>query len=215
MDDQFASATEDQDSEASITEDKGLSTDDGSETPSYETDASHQPMAGECNRRRNRERCWTARRARHARHQTRNNRNTRFLDISLFKDSQADNAIAYPDWRDQVQGYIRQGYPEQQICESVLAALEGVPKEMVQNDNDHSLQGILSVLDRIYRGAISFNKLNTRLSNITQSYSESVMDYFSQLTQLRTRLSKHHGHMYREGQLDKQVKEAFFTSLRP
>ena len=32
--------------------------------------------------------------------------------------------------------------------------------------------------------------------------------------QLHTRLSKHHGHMYREGQLDKQVKEAFFTGLR-
>ena len=110
-----------------------------------------------------------------------------------------------------MQGYIRQAYPEQQIHESVLAALEGTPKEMVQNDNDHSLRGILSVLDQIYRGAVSFNKLNTRLSNITQSYSESVMDYFSRLMQLRTRLSKHHGYMYRDSQLDKQVKEAFFT----
>ena len=41
------------------------------------------------------------------------------------------------------------------------------------------------------------------------------MDYFSRLMQLCTHLSKHHGHMYREGQLDKQVKEAFFTGLRP
>ena len=86
---------------------------------------------------------------------------------------------------------------------------------MVQSDNDHSLKGILSVLDTVYRGAISFNKLNIHLSNITQSYYESVMDYFSRLTQLHTRLMKHHGHMYREGQLDKQVKEASIRSTRP
>ena len=214
-DDQFASAAEDQESEASVTKDEDLSTNEGSEMPSYETDASRRTAVGERNRRCNRGRHCTARRARRAHDQIRNNWNTRFQDISLFKDSQADNAISYPDWRDQVQGYIRQAYPEQQIHESVLAALEGTPKEMVQNDNDHSLRGILIVLDRIYGGAVSFNKLNTRLANITQSYSESVMDYFSRLMQLRTRLSKHHGHMYREGQLDKQVKEAFFTGLRP
>ena len=109
-DDQFLSATEDQDSEASITEDEGLSTDDGSETPSYETDASHRPMAGKQNRRRNRGRRRMAHRTWRACHQTRNNRNNRFLNISLFKDLQANNAIAYPDWRDQVQGYICQGY---------------------------------------------------------------------------------------------------------
>ena len=86
---------------------------------------------------------------------------------------------------------------------------------MVQNDNDHSLRGILGILDRIYGGAVSLNKLNTCLSNITQSYSESIMDYFFQLTQLHTCLSKHHDYMYREGQLDKQVKEAFFTGLCP
>ena len=181
----------------------------------YDTETSRHTTVGDRNRRRNRGRRRTARRARRDRYATRNNRNPKFLDIALFKDSQADNAISYHDWRDQVQGYIRRKLPETQIRESVLSALEGTPKDMVLSDNDRSLKGILNVLDRIYGGATSFNKLNAKLSSITQGYSESVMDYFTRLTNLRTRLNKHHGHFYRDGQLDKQSKKAFFGGLRP
>ena len=74
---------------------------------------------------------------------TRNNRNPKFLASPLFKDSQADNAISYHDWRDQVQGYIRRKLPAR---ESVLSVLEGTPKDMALSDNDRSLKGILNML---------------------------------------------------------------------
>ena len=212
---QFASADESSFSSMSGSEDDLTEDEDDDDVVGYNTETSRHTTVGERNRRRNRGRRRTARRARRDRHATRNNRNPKFLDIALFKDSQADNAISYHDWRDQVQGYIRRRLPETQIRESVLSALEGTPKDMALSDNDRSLRGILNTLDRIYGGATSFNKLNAKLSSITQGYSESVMDYFTRLTNLRTRLNKHHGHFYREGQLDQQSKEAFFGGLRP
>ena len=143
--DQFASANEETPSSMSESEDDPSSDEDDDDVVSYDTESSRRTTVGDRYRRRNRGRSRTARRTRHA---TRNNRNPKFLDIALFKDSQADNAISYHDWRDQVQGYIRQGLPEAQIRESVLSALEGTPKDMALSDNDCSLRGILNVLDR-------------------------------------------------------------------
>ena len=213
--DQFASANEDSFSSMSGSEDDFSEDEDDDDVVSYDTETSRHTTVGDRNQRRNRGRRRTARRARRDRYATRNNQNPKFLDIALFKDSQADNAISYHDWRDQVQGYIRRKLPETQIRESVLSALEGTPKDMALSDNDRSLKGILNVLDRIHGGATSFNKLNAKLSSIMQGYNESVMDYFTWLTNLPTRLNKHHGHFYRDGQLDKQSKEAFFSGLRP
>ena len=146
---QFASANEGSFSSMSGSEDDFTEDEDDDDVVGYDTETSRHTTVGERNRRHNRGRHRTACRARRDRYATRNNRNPKFLDIALFKDSQADNAISYHDWRDQVQGYIRRRLPETQIRESVLSALKGTPKDMALSDNDRSLRGILNTLDRI------------------------------------------------------------------
>ena len=56
--------------------------------------------------------------------------------------------------------------------------------------------------------------LNNHLCNATQAYNESVKDYFERVIAIRSKLIKHHSHMYRDGQLKRQAKECFFDGLR-
>ena len=55
----------------------------------------------------------------------------------------------------------------------------------------------------------------TRCATSPSPYNESVKDYFERVIAIRSRLIKHHSHMYREGQLKRQAKECFFDGLRP
>ena len=126
--DQFASANEEAPSSMSGSEDDSSEDEDDDDVVSYDTESSRRTTVGDRDQRCNRGRRRTARRARCDRHTTCNNRNPKFLDIALIKDSQADNAIMYHNWRDQVQGYICRRLPETQIRESVLSALEGTPR---------------------------------------------------------------------------------------
>ena len=71
------------------------------------------------------------------------------------------------------------------------------------------------MLDKVYGGERSYVDLNNRLCNVAQSYNESVKDYFERVIAIRSKLIKHHSHMYREGQLKRQAKECFFDGLRP
>ena len=132
----------------------------------------------------------------------------------MFKDSPSNDAISYDDWREQVQSYIRQGRPERQILESVLASLEGMPRKATEEDETGTLEGVLYVLDKVYGGERSYVDLNNKMCNVAQSYNESVKDYFERVIAIRSRLIKHHSHMYREGQLKRQAKECFFDGLR-
>ena len=117
--------------------------------------------------------------------------------------------------REQVQSYIRQGRPERQIFESVLASLEGMPRKATEEDESGTLEGVLYVLDKVYGGERSYVDLNNKMCNVAQSYNESVKDYFERVIAIRSRLIKHHSHMYREGQLKTASEGVFLRWATP
>ena len=223
-DEEYTSAQEEQYSDGANDNDDDYSSEEDPDDPvGYDTETSRVETAGQRNRRRRRGHRRTVRNGLRCRiNQGRGQRlpqaanaATRFLDLAVFKDSPSNDAISYDDWREQVQSYIRQGRPERQIFESVLASLEGMPRKATEEDESGTLEGVLYVLDKVYGGERSYVDLNNKMCNVAQSYNESVKDYFERVIAIRSRLIKHHSHMYREGQLKRQAKECFFDGLRP
>ena len=140
------------------------------------------------------------------------------LNLPIFRDSSSDNAITYDDWCSKVDNYVREGHSHQLIRESVLSALEGHPchtAKAAMVDGDGSLKSIMSALDQVYGGATTYTMLLNKLNSIQQVYAEPAKDYYKRVLQIRVKLQEFHAYMFRKGNLECQMKEAFFNGLKP
>ena len=140
------------------------------------------------------------------------------LNLPIFRDSSSDNAITYDDWHSEVDNYVREGHSHQLIRDSVLSALEGRPRHTAKAamvDSDGSLKSIMSALDQVYSGATTYTTLLNKLNSIQQGYAEPAKDYYKRVLQIRVKLQEFHTYMFRRGDLERQMKEAFFNGLKP
>ena len=143
---------------------------------------------------------------------------TKWLSLSVFRDSTSDNAITYNDWRSDVDNYIREGHSPKLIRDSVLYALEGHPRytaKMVMDDGDGSLHNIMEVLDSVYGEATTYSMLMSKPNTIQQGNGEVAKDYYEHVVQLGVKLQEFHHFMFQPGDLEYHAKNAFFNGLHP
>ena len=181
---------------------------------SYDTTTSRYTTRSQRDRRERRD---NRRRRRKERRHGLNGRRKK-LNLPIFRDSSSDNAITYDDWRSKIDNYVREGHSHQLIRGSVLSALEGRPRHTAKAamvDGDGSLRSVMSVLDQVYGGATTYTTLLNKLNSIQQGYAESAKDYYERVLQTRVKLQEFHAHMFRRGDLERQMKEAFFNGLKP
>ena len=214
--DAFHSAQEDQwDSPPeSLPDDSDEESDD---IVAYDTTPSRYTTRTEWDRRERRDNCLAHRRHHRERHHGPNGR-CKKLNLPIFRDSSLDNAITYDDWCSEVDNYVREGHSHQLIRDSVLSALEGCPRHTAKAamvDGDGSLKSIMSTLDQVYGGTTTYTTLLNKLNSVQQGYAESAKDYYERVLQIRVKLQEFHAYMFRQGDLECQMKEAFFNGLKP
>ena len=211
--DAFHSAQEDQwDSPPeSLVDDSDEESDD---VVAYDTTTSRYTTRSERDRRERRD---NRRRRRRERRHGPNGRHKK-LNLPIFRDSSSDNAITYDDWHSEVDNYVREGHSHQLIRDSVLSALEGHSRHTAKAamvDGDGSLKSVMSTLDQVYGGTMTYTALLNKLNSVQQGYAESAKDYYERVLQIRVKLQEFHAYMFRRGDLECQMKEAFFNGLKP
>ena len=82
-------------------------------------------------------------------------------------------------------------------------------------DGDGSLKSIMSALDQVYGGTTTYTTLLNKLNSIQQGYAEPTKDYYRRVLQIRVKLQEFHAYMFHQGDLERQMKEAFFNRLKP
>ena len=57
--------------------------------------------------------------------------------------------------------------------------------------------------------------LLNKLNSVQQGYAEPAKDYYDRVLQIRVKLQEFDAYMFRRGNLECQMKEAFFNGLKP
>ena len=81
-------------------------------------------------------------------------------------------------------------------------------------DGDGPLRSVMSALDQVYGGATTYTTLLNKLNSMQQGYDETATDYYEQVLQIRVKLQEFHAYMFCKGNLERQMKEAFFNGLK-
>ena len=113
---------------------------------------------------------------------------------------------------------VREGHSTTLIRDSVLGTLEGRPCHTAMTameDGNRLLKSIMMAFDQVYGGATTYTALLHKLNSIQQGHSELAKDYYKHIVQIRVKLQEFHSYMFRPGDLECQVKEAFFNGLHP
>ena len=197
-----------------LLEDSGDESDD---IVAYNTTMSRYTMVADRDQREKRDQCRAYRERCREKRQGPNGQR-RKLNLPIFRDSTSDNAITYDDWRSEVDNYVQEGHSHCLITDSVLSALEGHPRHTAKAamlDGDGSLKSVMSTLDQVYGGATMYTTLLNKLNGIQQGYNERAKDYYERVLQIQVKLQEFHAYMFRQGDLERQTKEAFFNGLRP
>ena len=163
----------------------------------YDTETSRYTMVANQEHRRARDHHRTNKCRRRERHPGYGK--TKWLSLSIFRDSTSDNAITYDDWRSDVDNCIREGHSPKLIRDSVLCMLEGRPHyttKTAMDDGDSSLCSIMEVLDSVYGGATMYSALISKLNTIQQGNGEAAKDYYKYVVQLRVKLQEFHHYMF-------------------
>ena len=57
--------------------------------------------------------------------------------LSMFRDSQKEGALEYADWRAEVEEYIKKGYEDSKIKDTMLFSLEGKARRNFWHCDEH------------------------------------------------------------------------------
>ena len=100
--------------------------------------------------------------------------------LSMFRDSKKEGALEYADWRAEVEEYIKKGYKDNKIKDTMLFSLEGKDRQNFRHCDEHgdlSPAEILKRKDMYYNASVDFWDLNAWLCSLKQGAFESPKDY--------------------------------------
>ena len=83
--------------------------------------------------------------------------------LSMFRDSQKEGALEYADWRAEVEEYIKKGYEDSKIKDTMLFSLEGKARRNFWHCDEHgdlTPAEILKQMDMSYNASMDFRDLN-------------------------------------------------------
>ena len=137
--------------------------------------------------------------------------------LSMFRDSKKEGALAYADWRAEVEEYIKKGYEDNKIKDAMLFSLEGKARQNFRHCDEHgdlSPAEILKRMDMSYNASMDFRDLNARLCGLKQGAFESPKDYYDHMVDIGVALREYHQDRFQPGELSRIEKECFFAGLR-
>ena len=137
--------------------------------------------------------------------------------LSMFQDSQKEGALEYADWRAEVEEYIKKGYEDSKIKDTMLFSLEGQARRNFRHcdeQGDLTPTEILKHMDMSYNASVDFQDLNAQLCGFKQGAFESPKDYYDCMVDIGVALREYHQDRFQPGELSRIEKECFFAGLR-
>ena len=89
------------------------------------------------------------------------------INLPVFKDEDAKDAVTYQSWRWDLTVYQCAGYRHNTLLPYVIRSLQGYPGELVQSsDTDITLEDMLTILDEHYNNIKALDALKQELFSI-------------------------------------------------
>ena len=100
------------------------------------------------------------------------------INLSIFKDKDAKDAVTYQIWRWDLMVYWHAGCRDLTLLPYAIRSLQGYPGELVQSSGmDITLDDVLMILDEHYNNVKVLNVLNQELFQLQMADKETVLDW--------------------------------------
>ena len=100
------------------------------------------------------------------------------INLPVFKDEDAKNAVTYQSWRWDLTVYWHAGCRDFTLLPYAIWSLQGYPSELVQiSGMNMTLDNVLTILDKHYSNVKVFNALNQELFQLWMADKETVLDW--------------------------------------
>ena len=100
------------------------------------------------------------------------------INLPVFKDKDAKDAVTYQSWRWDQTLYRCDGYRDRTLLLYVIVSLQGYPGEWVQSSGtDITFDDVLTILDEHYNNVKALDVLNQELFQLQMADKETVSDW--------------------------------------
>ena len=106
------------------------------------------------------------------------------INLPIFKDEDAKDAVTYQSWRWDLTVYRHAGCRDCTLLLYTIRSLQGYPRELVQSSGtDITLDEVLTILDEHYNNVKALDALNQELFQMRMADKETVSDWGVHLSQ--------------------------------
>ena len=100
------------------------------------------------------------------------------INLPIFKDEDAKDAVTYQSWRWDLTVYQCAGCRDHTLLPHAIRSLQGYPRELVQSSSmDITLDNVLTILDEHYNNVKVLDVLNQELFQLWMADKETVSDW--------------------------------------
>ena len=100
------------------------------------------------------------------------------INLPIFKDEDAKDAVTYQSWRWDLTVYRHTGCRDHTLLPYAIRSLQGYPGELVwSSGTDITLDDVLTVLDKHYNNVKALDALNQELFHMRMADKETVSDW--------------------------------------
>ena len=100
------------------------------------------------------------------------------INLPIFKDKDAKDAVTYQSWRWDLKVYWHAGCRDHTLLPYAIRSLQGYPGELVQSsDMDITLDDVLTILDEPYNNVKALDVLNQELLQLQMADKETMSDW--------------------------------------
>ena len=100
------------------------------------------------------------------------------INLPIFKDEDAKDAVTYQSWRWDLTVYRHAGCRDCTLLPYAIRSLQGYPGELVwSSSTDITLDDVLMILDEHYNNVKAHNALNQELVQMRMAEKETVLDW--------------------------------------
>ena len=177
-------------------DDASVSSDSTYRSNGHDTDQTHRTNILNRNHRRNQRK----RKEHRGRHPTNakkeEDRRKGKVVLSLFRDSLKEGTLTYMDWHWEVEEYLRKGYDDDRIKDTMLLSVEGqayVNFRSCDEGRNCTPTQILREMDSIYNVSITFQDLNAQMCGLKQGMNEPIKSYYERMADISVKLEQYHG----------------------
>ena len=98
------------------------------------------------------------------------------INLPIFKDEDAKDAVTYQSWRWDLTVYRHAGCRDHTLLPYAIRSLQGYPGELVQSSGTE-LDDVLTILDKHYKNVKVLDALNQELFQMQMADKETVSDW--------------------------------------